>query len=239
MLPVPWGAARSYLETQSLTAVSPPLKYGAHGRHEDAELVLVGGFDANDVARGDHERANVERGPRAERRHPRGVGLDDLLDGLDKTLLREGGHDQALGGIGHTLGVHVRAETDDGTVGGGVGLKALKDLLAVMEDAGALGQRDAVVGGKAALVPRAVLVVGHVAVIGLAIAKVEVAPVQVLLLNGHGMLLRTRARAFARGGGRRSGAPSRASARCLYTGNKARRKPPSRFCGEVHCTALK
>ncbi|EEA90912.1 hypothetical protein COLSTE_00952 [Collinsella stercoris DSM 13279] len=53
------------------------------------------------------------------------------------------------------------------------------------------------------------------------------------------MLLRTRARAFARGGGRRSGAPSRASARCLYTGNKARRKPPSRFCGEVHCTALK
>ena len=31
MLPVPWGAARSYLETQSLMGLRPPLKYGPTG----------------------------------------------------------------------------------------------------------------------------------------------------------------------------------------------------------------
>ena len=137
----------------------------------------------------DHERAHVKRGAGAERRHPRGVRLDDLLDRLDEAVLREGGHDQALGGIGHAPGVHVGAEADDGAVLGGVGLEALEDLLTVMEDARALGQRDGVVGGEAALVPRAVLVVGYVAVIRLAVAEVEIAPVQILLLNGHRELL--------------------------------------------------
>ena len=165
------------------------LEVRAHGRHEDTELVLVGRLHADDVARGDHERADVERRAGTERGHPRGVGLNDLLDRLDEAVLREGGHDQALGGIGHALGVHVGTEAHDGPIGGGIGLEPLEDLLAIMEDARALRQRDAVIGSQGALIPCAILVVGHIAIVGLAIAEIEVSPVQVLLLNGHGELL--------------------------------------------------
>ena len=35
---------------------------------------------------------------------------------LPQKIKNKGGHHEALGGIGHALGVHVRAETDDGTV---------------------------------------------------------------------------------------------------------------------------
>ena len=56
-----------------------------------------------------------------------------------------------------------------------------------MENARALGQVEAVVGGKAALVPRAVLPIGDVANVRLAVAKVQATPVQVLFLNCHGI----------------------------------------------------
>ena len=71
----------------------------------------------------------------------------------------------------------------------GVGLQALKDLLAVMEDAAALGDMQGVVGGQAAFVPLAVLPMGLVAVIGLHVAKAEATPIDILLLDSHMSLL--------------------------------------------------
>jgi len=171
------------LRDDELDGLNATLVVGAHRGDEDAELVLVGRLDADDVARGEHERTDVERGAGAEGRHPGSVGLDDLLDGLDELVLGERGHLEAGGGVVHTLRVHVGTEADDGAVLGGVGLEALEDLLAVVKQAGALGERDGVVGGKLALAPLAVLVVADVAVIGVLISEAEAAPVDVLLLH--------------------------------------------------------
>ena len=159
------------------------LEVGAHGGHENAELVLGGRLDADDLTGSDHEGTHVQRGARAVRRDPGGVGGHDLLDGLHELVLGEGGHAEALSGVVHTLGVHVGAEADDAAVLGGIGLEALEDFLAVMEDARALAQRDGVVSRKATLLPLAVLVVADVAVVGGHIGKGQVCPVQVLLLD--------------------------------------------------------
>ena len=168
------------------------LEVGAHGGDQDAELVLVCGLDADDLARGEHEGAHVEGGAGPEGRDPVGVGGHDLLDGLDKAVLREDGHAEALGGICHALGVEVRAEAHDAAVFGGVGLEALEDLLAVVEDAGALAHDDAVVLGQEAFAPRAVFVVADVGVVGLHVAEGQIAPVDVLF--GHGSHLLCSAR---------------------------------------------
>ena len=190
-----------------LDGLEATLVVGAHRRHEDAEGVLGRGGDADDVAGADHERADVERGAGAKGRNPRGVGLDDLLDGLNEAVLGEGRHLEALGGVEHALGVLVRTEADDVAALGGVGLEALEDLLAVVEDAAALGDVHGVVGGQAALVPLAVLPVGLVAVVGLHVAEAKAAPVQILLLNCHCMLSLRTFRSFALG--KRLGTQSR------------------------------
>ena len=179
------GSGAVELGDLQLDGLDATLVVGAHGGHENAELVLSGRLHANDVARGEHERTDVERGAGAKGRHPGGVGADDHLDGLDELVLGEARHLEAGSGVVHALGVHVGTEADDVAVLGGVGLQALKDLLAVVEKAGALGQRNGVVGGKAALFPGAILVVAHVAVVRVHVSEAEVAPVQVLLLHAR------------------------------------------------------
>ena len=59
-----------------------------------------------------------------------------------------------------------------------------------MEDAGALGKVQVMVGGQTALVPFAVLPMGLVAVVGLVVAEVEAAPVKIFFSTVIVMLLR-------------------------------------------------
>ena len=66
---------------------------------------------------------------------------------------------------------------------------AKRGVLAVLVDAGVLGERDVVVGGEAALLPGAVTVVACVAVIGRPVGEAEVAPIQVLLLHESRLLM--------------------------------------------------
>ena len=155
----------------------------ADGRHEDAELVLVRGPDADNVARGDHERSDIERGARAKGRHPGGVGTNDLLDRLDETLTGKRRHNETLCRVVHTLGILVRPEADDVTVLGGVGLETLEDLLAVVEDASTLREPETVVRRQRTLIPGAILVVGHIAIVSRLIGKAEVTPVEILLIH--------------------------------------------------------
>ena len=157
----------------------------ADGGNEDAELVLVSGLDADDVAGRDHEGTDVERCARAERRNPGGVCLDDFLDRLDELLLGERRHHEAGGRIVHALGVEVGAEADDIPVFGGVCLEALEDLLAVMEDARALGEREGMVGRETAFFPCAVTVVADVAVVSRLVGEPEAAPIDVFLFHGQ------------------------------------------------------
>ena len=188
MLPVPWGGA-VILGNAQLDGLETTLKVRTDRGHENAERVLRSGSHADNVTGADHKRTHVQSRAGAEGRNPSGVGSDNLLDGLDKLVLGERGHLEALGGVVHTLGVHVGAEADDAAVLGGVSLQALKDLLAVMEDAAALGDVHGVVGGQATLVPLAVLPMSLVAVIGLHVAKAEATPIDILLLDSHMSLL--------------------------------------------------
>ena len=52
-----------------------------------------------------------------------------------------------------------------------------------MENAGALGKMQVVVGGQIALVPLAILPMSFVAVVGLMVAEIKAAPVKILLLD--------------------------------------------------------
>ena len=177
------------LGNAQLDGLEAALKVRTDRGHENAERVLRSGSHADHVTGANHKRAHIQGCAGAEGRNPGGVGRDDLLDGLDKLVLGERGHLQALGGVIHALGVHVGAETDDAAVLGGVSLQALKDLLAVMEDAAALGDVHGVVGGQATLVPLAILPMGLVAVIGLHVAKAKATPIDILLLDSHMSLL--------------------------------------------------
>ena len=167
------------------------LKVRPDGSYQNAELVFRCGSNADNLARANHERANIQRGARAKRRDPRSVRLHNLLHGFNETLLREAGHLETLGGVVHALSVHIGAETYDGAIFGGVCLEALEDLLAIMKNASALGKVDFMIGGKAAFVPFAVFPIGDIAIVGFAVAEIEAAPVKVFLLDCHGCSFNT------------------------------------------------
>lgn len=149
MLPVPCGAARSYSETRSLTGLRPPLKYGLTGVTRMRNVYSGAGAtpitSPEPIINGRTYRVAPE---------PKGgtqAALAETTCLTASTNLSLGtGHLEALGRVIHTLSVHVGTEADDAAVLGGVGLQALKDLLAVMEDAAALGNMQGVVGGQAA-----------------------------------------------------------------------------------------
>ena len=72
---------------------------------------------------------------------------------------------------------------NDLAVFGGVSLHAFKAGLGILQDTGAFSHDDVGVGGQAALVPLAVLEVGHIAVISLDVTKAQITPVNVLFLH--------------------------------------------------------
>ena len=166
-----------------LDRLQAALEIRADGRDQDAERVLGSRSNADDLAGTDHERTHVQRGAGTERRHPCSIRLHNFLDGLDETILREARHLKTLSRIKHAACVHVRTEADDGALFGGVGLQTLEHFLAIMEDAGALGKMQVVVGGQTALVPLAILPMSFVAVVGLMVAEIKAAPVKILLLD--------------------------------------------------------
>ena len=186
------GAVRSsavVLGHTQLDGLKAALEVGADRRYENAELVLIGGSNADDVAGREHERTHVQRRARAERRNPCSVRLDDLLHRFDEAILGERRHFKTLRRVVHARGVHVGAEAHDVPVLGGIRLQAFEDLLAIVKDACALGDIQRMVGGQLAFAPLAVLVVAHIAVIRLAIAEIEATPIQILLLDCHCLLL--------------------------------------------------
>ena len=158
-------------------------------RDQDAEGVLGSRGNADDLARTDHERTHIERSTRTKRRHPSGVRAHNGLHGLDELVLREAGHLETLGRGEHALGVHVGAKADDRAIFGGVGLQTLEDLLAIVENARTLGKVQVVIGSQTTLVPFTIFPMRFKAVVGLMVAEIEAAPIQVFFLDGHRLLL--------------------------------------------------
>ena len=131
----------------------------------------------------DHERANIQRGTRAERRYPCGVGSYGIHDGLHEFVFREGGHFQAARRVCHTLGIHVGTERDDATVFCGVGLQALKAALSVVKHAGCLREDDVGVSYQAAFIPRSIFPVRLITKVRRTIGKSEFGPIKRFLLH--------------------------------------------------------
>ena len=155
------------------------LEVRADRRAEQAELVLVCRLDADDGARREEVRTKVERTARLERRNPVLIGADDFVDGFHEHLFRYRRHLDALCRIHHALRVHIRTERDDAAVFRLVRLEALEDLLAVLEDAGALIEDDVRIIREAAFFPFAILVVRDIALRDRLIAEPEAVPIDV------------------------------------------------------------
>ena len=85
---------------------------------------------------GIQERADVERRAGIVR-HPSLIDADDLLDGLQRVVGIELRQTQTLAGAVQTGDVLPRTEELYAAVGTAVGLQTLKDLGAVVQDAGA------------------------------------------------------------------------------------------------------
>ena len=105
-----------------LQGLNGALEICAHRHDRDAEEKFMSRSNANLRAGADHERANIQRGTRAERRYPCGVGPYGIHNGLHELVFRECGHFQTARRVSHTLGIHVGTERDDATVFCGVGL---------------------------------------------------------------------------------------------------------------------
>ena len=161
------------------------LEVGAYRGAEDTELELAGGLHTDDGVIAKHIGPQVQAGTGAEGGHPGGIGLHGLVDGIQEPLFGEHGHFHSLTGLDHPLGIQVRAEANGLAVLGGVGLHALEHGLGVLQDAGALVHGDVGIGGQAALIPSAVLVVGYITVIRLHIAEADIAPVDIFLFHSR------------------------------------------------------
>ncbi|MPN03104.1 hypothetical protein SDC9_150327 [bioreactor metagenome] len=68
---------------------------------------------------------------------------------------------------------------------GGVSLHGLETGLGVLENAGALADGNSGVACDAAIVPRSVLVVGYISLVGLYIAEAEIGPIYVFLFHTY------------------------------------------------------
>lgn len=152
-------------------------------RYENAELVFLSRFDADDGRTAEKVRADIERSSRTEGRNPGLVREHNLLNGFDEAVLGKGGHFEAGGGIGHALRVEVRAEGDDMAVGGGVRLEAFEAGLGVMENSCAFGEGDCRVSREGSCVPGPVAKVGNVSFVSLDVAEAEICPVKIFLFH--------------------------------------------------------
>ncbi len=142
------------------------LEVGTHGRREYAELIFVGRLYADNGAAAEDERTQIERCAGSVGRHIVGVGFDNLFDRVQKSLLRKCRDLQTLGALLKTLRVEVGTEHNNLAVHGGVCLQALKNGLRILQNACALAHGDSGIGRHHAVVPLAVLVVGHIALAG-------------------------------------------------------------------------
>ena len=102
---------------------------------------------------GDHERTQVEGSLAASLRGPVLVYLDQLTQGLDELALRQSRHSHALSRVVETLRVLLRAEGSNRAIRLTVGLDALEDRLAVVENVGGRVHAERLVRAHLCVVP--------------------------------------------------------------------------------------
>ena len=159
------------------------LKVGAHRGREQTELVFIRRLHADHRAARKHIGAQVQRSTAAVGRNPVRICLDDRIHRFQESLLRKSRHFKITRGLRHALRVQVGAEGHNAAVLGAICLEALKDLLAILQDARALRNAHGRIRRETAFIPGAVLIVGNVALIRHVIGEANVTPVQILLCH--------------------------------------------------------
>ena len=150
---------------------------------DDAEDEVLGVMQRNLTLGGKHKGADIQRSAGPIGRHIRGVGADGFHHSLHKFVLGKHGHPHSAAGFRHPGGVQVGAEADDMAVGRRVGLQTLKAGLGILQNTGALIHFNGGVGGQTARVPLTVFEIGHKALLGLHVAKSQIAPVDIFLFH--------------------------------------------------------
>lgn len=96
-------------------------------------------MDAHELLGGEHEGTQVERGA-INLGHPLRIGAHVVHEGGHEVLAAQLGQGQATGRVVQARGVVAGTEGPHGAILALVGLDALEDGLAVVEDGGAGGQ---------------------------------------------------------------------------------------------------
>ncbi|MPM74518.1 hypothetical protein SDC9_121506 [bioreactor metagenome] len=113
------------------------------------------------------------------------LDLHQCADGLHKVLLGNARHAQALLRVVHAAGVAVRAKELNFTLGGAIGLQALKALLRIVEHHGGGLQGEGGIGHNAGIVPALALgVVHNKHVVGKGLSEAQLRLVRRLCLGG-------------------------------------------------------
>ena len=150
---------------------------------EDAELILICRFYADNCVASEHVRTNVKSCTGAIRRNVSFICSYSLNDCVYETLLREYRHLQSLTGTLHTLSVQIRAERNDVSVFRCVSFHTLKTGLCVLQNACTLGNRYHRIGGQNALIPCTVFIICYKTLVGRNIAETDAAPVNIFLFH--------------------------------------------------------
>ncbi len=119
----------------------------AHRRDKNAELIRISRLHTDDFTCRKHQRAHIQRRPTSIRRNPCGVSFHNLHNRVNEAILRERRHTDALSRVMHALCIHVRAEADDVAIFLCICLKALENLLAVVQQTCTFRERNGMVGG--------------------------------------------------------------------------------------------
>ena len=155
------------------------LEVRPHGRCKEAKLICIRRLHADHLARREDERAQIERCVRAVRRHIIAVRRDHRVHRLDKALLGERRHLEIRCRRIHARRIEIGAERHDMTVHGLICLQPLEDLLAVVQNARTLAERNRRIGRQSARIPRTIRIVRHIPLGQCAVRKPQISPVNI------------------------------------------------------------
>ena len=137
------------------------LEVGARRRADDVVVDDARGMHAHELLGRKHEGTQVEGGA-IDVGHPLDVRAHVIHEGSHEVLAAQLGQRQTAGRVIQARSVVAGAEGPHGPVLTLVGLDALEDGLAVVEDGGTGGQFERAVGDDAALIPAALARPAHV-----------------------------------------------------------------------------
>ena len=171
------------------------LEVGTYRGRKYTELILVRRLHTDNRIDTEHIGTDIQGSPGTVWRYICGIRLHRLRHRIHKTIRLKLGHLHPGRGIHHALSIQVRPEGHDPSVLCRISFQPFKDCLRVLQDAGTFVHGNVRIVNEGTRVPRSVLIIGNIPLIGLHIPKAQILPVNLLFL--HQYLLHSSIRAVS------------------------------------------